>query len=451
MNKIIAQIFLIATIGTILFSGACMADPYGHGYKPSPGATSIKADDIISGDDSVDLTTSTGDVTIGSDSGSVDIETSSSINLKPSSDTDDYITLTTTGDQTLINFTGCEGSIESDSGVTRLEGNVTIRDYGAVYVSPSVTSGICKQSNGGVSLQATQSSASNIYFYAGNDSDDYLRLSTNSNQMKMEFMGCEGVISSNQSKITLTDPVNLASSTDLNALTASVTGVTAYATGLEVNLITTQDSTGAVTLNINSLGAKKVYLSDNSTQADSGDISANQLYKLLYNANLDSGTGGFAMVSGSSIESITLIMSAAEICANMVDNNGYGGRLDIAGTGAARAYGSSSAAYAIALPIALDVAGTSQSIKQITVYLSTVDSGDYVAISVKSLNYTDGTYATEVVANNVGNLSTGWTSATLLSSSLSLSSNKAYYLYCDSTVTDADADILYGAIKIEFE
>lgn len=50
-------------------------------------------------------------------------------------------------------------------------------------------------------------------------------------------------------------------------------------------------STGAATINVNGLGAKKIYLS-NLVQAGNGDLLAD-LYDFIYDSTLDSGVGGF--------------------------------------------------------------------------------------------------------------------------------------------------------------
>lgn len=56
-------------------------------------------------------------------------------------------------------------------------------------------------------------------------------------------------------------------------------------------------STGPVTLNVNSGGAKKVYRTS-EVQADAGDVAVSSPYLLRYYTALDSGAGGFLMVAG---------------------------------------------------------------------------------------------------------------------------------------------------------
>lgn len=58
-------------------------------------------------------------------------------------------------------------------------------------------------------------------------------------------------------------------------------------------------STGAVTLDIQSAGAKKVF-KDPTTQAGNGDLVQNSVSLMMYQSNLDGGTGGYLIIGGSS-------------------------------------------------------------------------------------------------------------------------------------------------------
>lgn len=60
----------------------------------------------------------------------------------------------------------------------------------------------------------------------------------------------------------------------------------------------TNASTGASTLNLSSVGAKKIYVNP-TTQADSGDIVDEQTYILLYDDALDGAAGGFLMIGSA--------------------------------------------------------------------------------------------------------------------------------------------------------
>ena len=77
-------------------------------------------------------------------------------------------------------------------------------------------------------------------------------------------------------------------------------------------------STGAVTINIDGLGAKKVYLPSGS-QAGSGDISANAIYDLVYIASLDSSNGGFKIVGPPDATNTALFLLKASNLSDVAD------------------------------------------------------------------------------------------------------------------------------------
>lgn len=68
-------------------------------------------------------------------------------------------------------------------------------------------------------------------------------------------------------------------------------------------------SSGNATLNLNTLGAKKIFKNP-TTQAGNGDIPAGQIVNLVYDAALDSAAGGFLMMgapaaaSGGAVDSV---------------------------------------------------------------------------------------------------------------------------------------------------
>lgn len=83
-----------------------------------------------------------------------------------------------------------------------------------------------------------------------------------------------------------------ATGTNTYAITA---GISAYASGYMAIVKFTNASTGASTLNANSIAAKKIFVNP-TTQAGSGDIPANSIALLVYDATLDSAAGGFLML-----------------------------------------------------------------------------------------------------------------------------------------------------------
>ncbi len=81
-------------------------------------------------------------------------------------------------------------------------------------------------------------------------------------------------------------------------------GITAYQSGFNVQVKFSNASTTVSTLNVNTLGAKKIY-KDPTTQAGSGDLVANQICNLVYDSTLDGGSGGFLIVGGGGSGGLT--------------------------------------------------------------------------------------------------------------------------------------------------
>ena len=71
--------------------------------------------------------------------------------------------------------------------------------------------------------------------------------------------------------------------------------LSAYADNMRFAWSPNADSTGAVTLNVDSIGAKKVYMPDGA-QANTGDLDADSIYDVIYDSSLDSASGGFKIV-----------------------------------------------------------------------------------------------------------------------------------------------------------
>ncbi len=74
--------------------------------------------------------------------------------------------------------------------------------------------------------------------------------------------------------------------------------ITAYATGQTFKIKVASTSTGSVTLNLNAVGAKKVFVNP-TTQAGGGSLVINTIYILVYDSALDSATGGFLIIGSS--------------------------------------------------------------------------------------------------------------------------------------------------------
>lgn len=89
--------------------------------------------------------------------------------------------------------------------------------------------------------------------------------------------------------------------TGTNTVALAPNGYTAaqssYANNQRYGFVAAANSTAAVTLNVNSIGALKLYLADGVTQAAAGALVAGVYYDVVYNSALNSGGGGFQLVA----------------------------------------------------------------------------------------------------------------------------------------------------------
>lgn len=104
-------------------------------------------------------------------------------------------------------------------------------------------------------------------------------------------------------KYTWASPQVTASGTNTYTATPSP-AIAAYATGQEFKIKFTNASTGVSTLNLNGLGAKKIFINP-TTQATTDHILAGQIVKLAYDAALDSASGGFLMLGSAATSGST--------------------------------------------------------------------------------------------------------------------------------------------------
>ena len=92
------------------------------------------------------------------------------------------------------------------------------------------------------------------------------------------------------------DAANVTSGGSSNAYTYTTgQSLSAYADNMRFAWSPNADSTGSVTLNVDAIGAKKVYLPD-GTQAGNGDLDADSIYDVVYDSALDTASGGFKIV-----------------------------------------------------------------------------------------------------------------------------------------------------------
>jgi hypothetical protein len=71
----------------------------------------------------------------------------------------------------------------------------------------------------------------------------------------------------------------------------------AYATGQRFTVLFHAESGASPTINISTLGARKLYQQNGTTQIAATDIAANFVGEIVYDATLDSATGGFRVVN----------------------------------------------------------------------------------------------------------------------------------------------------------
>lgn len=103
-----------------------------------------------------------------------------------------------------------------------------------------------------------------------------------------------------------TAPFPQVTATGTNTYAATLApAITAYATGQKFQIKFTNASSGVSTLNLNAVGAKKIFVNP-TTQATTGHIVAGQISLLAYDAALDAAAGGFLMLGAPSTSASTL-------------------------------------------------------------------------------------------------------------------------------------------------
>lgn len=111
------------------------------------------------------------------------------------------------------------------------------------------------------------------------------------------------------------------STTGVNTYVTTLSPVlAALASGVKVTVKFSDASTGASTLNPNSLGAKKMY-KDPSTQIGNGDITDEQSYEFVYDAALDGASGGWMRLGAGASSSLS-VAAVADINTG-TDNSKY--------------------------------------------------------------------------------------------------------------------------------
>lgn len=96
-----------------------------------------------------------------------------------------------------------------------------------------------------------------------------------------------------------------------NTITGTITGIASYAPGQTFRFIAAASNTGAVTINLNALGAKAITKSG-STPLEAGDIAIGASIQIVYDGTqfqLTSGAGGGAKAGGVIYENNTTLTS----------------------------------------------------------------------------------------------------------------------------------------------
>jgi hypothetical protein len=117
-----------------------------------------------------------------------------------------------------------------------------------------------------------------------------------------------------------------------DAITVTLaSGITAYATGQFFRFVAGAANTGATTINVNSIGVKKVRkISGGSDVAlAAGDIAAGETYLVVYRASADSAAGAFVIVGAAAVAAATTSAAGIVELATLAET--------LAGTDAVRA------------------------------------------------------------------------------------------------------------------
>lgn len=93
--------------------------------------------------------------------------------------------------------------------------------------------------------------------------------------------------------------------------------IAAYTNQQQFSFSAVASSTGGVTLQVGALASLNVYMQDGVTQASSGNIVNGQTYVVMYLAALNSGAGGFQIMSQSVVSSLVVSPIIATMTADV--------------------------------------------------------------------------------------------------------------------------------------
>jgi hypothetical protein len=188
-----------------------------------------------------------------------------------------------------------------------------------------------------------------------------------------------------------------------STLTASPAGIGAYVNGQTVKLKAGSTTTGAATLNLNSIGAKNVYVADGTTAIPVGAIIANNIYDFEYNSSLNAAAGGFVCINPSRVSSsFSLTYATGFATTPTVTINYYiepdGRHIDVACYAGSVLTSSATVFTGTGVPAAI------QTITDHRVYFPIEDSGAFGGTTRLSTGASTGTWTFFI-----GLLASGWT------------------------------------------
>lgn len=79
--------------------------------------------------------------------------------------------------------------------------------------------------------------------------------------------------------------------------------ITAYNNYQVFGFVAAASSTASITINVSGVGALPLYLSNGTTPAGSGALTAGAYNQIIYNSALNTGTGGFQLISNNAVSS----------------------------------------------------------------------------------------------------------------------------------------------------
>jgi hypothetical protein len=112
---------------------------------------------------------------------------------------------------------------------------------------------------------------------------------------------------------------------------ALVGDIISYTSGFMTVVKFPNGSTGASTLNVNGIGAKKI-MKTPTTQVGSGDIPDNQIFILVYDSALDAAAGGFLIMKGpdgTTPDSLSRVEFDTTVASPTMDMGGYSDRIHV--------------------------------------------------------------------------------------------------------------------------